>query len=140
MDVAKALRSHFDDDAMERMPEDLQSQSLHVAENEDGEVVGFIAVRVDGGKDAEITWMGVRPDRQGQGIGTALVSAAVEDLLEQGVERLMVRTLADTVDYEPYEATRAFYRSRGFKLQEVIDPYPGWAPGNPCAVYLRVLR
>lgn len=140
LDVAKALRTHFDDDAMERMPEDLRSQDLHVAENDDGVVVGFIAVRVDSGGEAEITWMGVRPDLRGQGIGTALLSATVEDLLEKGVERLTVRTLADTVDYEPYEATRAFYRSRGFQLQEVIDPYPGWAPGNPCAVYLKALR
>jgi ribosomal protein S18 acetylase RimI-like enzyme len=140
MDIAKALRSHFNDDALSRMPGDLRSQSLYVAEDDDGVVVGFLSVVKASPQVAEITWMGVRPDLHGRGIGTAMMSMAVDDLVEDGFHSLRVRTLADTVDYEPYEGTRAFYRSRGFHLEEVIDPYPGWGPGNPCAVYVKTLR
>ena len=51
----------------------------------------------------------------------------------------MVHTLADTVEYEPYEKTRAFYIAVGFMHLETIDPYPNVAPGNPIAIYIKVL-
>ncbi len=139
MEVARSLRTHFDLRALERMPDDLRSQDLYVAQGDEGEVIGFISLLMDQGGVAEIAWMGVMPELQGMGVGTSLLNTAVDHLVQAGVSTLMVRTLADTVDYEPYEGTRAFYRSRGFHLEEVIDPYPGWAPGNPCAVYLRAL-
>lgn len=53
--------------------------------------------------------------------------------------RVGVKTLAPTVDYPPYDATRAFYASQGFHLVDIIDPYPAWNPGNPCAIYLNIL-
>jgi len=51
----------------------------------------------------------------------------------------MAKTLAPDVEYAPYEATRRFYEKKGFIHLETIDPYPGWDPGNPCAIYVRVL-
>ncbi|UCC93129.1 MAG: GNAT family N-acetyltransferase [Thermoplasmata archaeon] len=138
MNIARALRTHFDDNAMVQMPKDLRSHRLYVAEDE-GDVVGFLTVKSARDGEVEISWMGVHPGHQGKGIGRALVSEAERDLVSEGVLRLAVRTLADTVEYEPYEATRAFYRAVGFVHQETIDPYPEWGPGNPCAVYIKDL-
>jgi ribosomal protein S18 acetylase RimI-like enzyme len=138
MDIAGRLRTHFDDNAMEQMPKDLRSHRLYLVE-EDGEVLGFLTIKPGQEGGAEISWMGVRPDLHRKGIGRALVDEAERRLIAGGVERLMVRTLADTVDYEPYEGTRAFYRAVGFVHHETIDPYPEWGPGNPCAVYIKDL-
>lgn len=139
MDIARDLRDFFDDGAMERMPIDLREHLLLVAEDGENEVVGFISVLLRNSDVAEISWMAVRRERWRQGIGQALLVESSRVLEERGTSLLFVKTLADTVDYEPYEGTRTFYASMGFHLLDVIDPYPGWAPGNPCAIYVKAL-
>jgi len=140
MEIARGLRTHFDDGAMGKMPGDLRQHDLYIAEDDDGQVVGFLTVLRRNTDVGDISWMGVRNDLWRRGIGTALMEKATEDLAADGASILMVHTLSDTVDYEPYEATRAFYRSAGFKHLETIDPYPGVAPGNPIAIYVKPLR
>lgn len=139
MAIARGLRTHFDDRAMERMPRDLREHRLLVAVDGEDRVVGFITLEAVDDRVMEITWMGVRPDMHRRGVGSALVDAAARELAGEGYRELEVRTLADTVEYRPYEDTRAFYRAQGFRLREVIDPYPGWSPGNPCARFVRSL-
>jgi len=140
MDIARGLRTHFDDGAMEKMPVDLKEHDLYVAEDDDGHVVGFLTILRRSPDVGDVSWMGVRNDLWRRGIGTALMAKAAEDLASDGASILMVHTLSDTVDYEPYEATRAFYNAMGFKHLETIDPYPGVAPGNPIAIYIQLLR
>ncbi len=141
MEIARGLRTHFNDIAMERMPVDLQEHDLYVAEeDEGGTVVGFLTVLRRNPDVGDVSWMGVRKDLWRRGTGSALMERAAGDLAADGATILMVHTLADTVDYEPYEATRAFYRSVGFKHLETIDPFPGMAPGNPIAIYVKLLR
>jgi GNAT superfamily N-acetyltransferase len=139
MVIARLLRTHFDANAMEQMPKDLRQHDLYVAEDDDGTVVGFLTLLRRSPDVGDISWMGVVPDEQRNGIGTALVEQAGRDLVADGGSIMMVHTLADTVEYEPYEATRAFYLSVGFKHLETIDPYPGVAPGNPIAIYVKVI-
>ena len=139
MEIARGLRTHFDDGAMEKMPIDLKDHDLFIAEDDNGEVVGFLTILRRSPDVGDVSWMGVRNDLWRCGIGTALMAKAAEDLVSDGASILMVHTLSDTVDYEPYEATRAFYRSAGFKHLETIDPFPGVAPGNPIAIYVKLL-
>jgi hypothetical protein len=47
----------------------------------------------------------------------------------EGVEYLQVKTLTDTVDYEPYARTRAFYVACGFRPLQVFSDL--WDPENP---------
>ena len=124
---------------MEQMPKDLRQHDLYVAEDDDGAVVGYLTILRRSPDVGDISWMGVIPDKQRNGIGTALVERAGRDLVADGAAIMMVHTLADTVEYEPYEATRAFYLSVGFKHLETIDPYPHVAPGNPIAIYIKVI-
>ena len=139
MGIARRLRTHFNADAMEQMPKDLRRHDLYVAEDDDGTIVGFLTLLHRSPDVGDISWMGVIPDKQRNGIGTALVEQAGRDLVADGAKIMMVHTLADTVEYEPYKATRAFYLSVGFKHLETIDPYPGVAPGNPIAIYIKVI-
>lgn len=62
--------------------------------------------------------MGVHPDHQRQGIGGLLIKAAEDYCQSIGVEELATYTLGDSVDYPPYESTRAFYKKHGFTIYQ----------------------
>jgi len=85
-------------------------------------------------------WIAVAPARRGQGLGTALLDRVLADLAAAGVSVVEAKTLDASADYPPYEATRAFWGNKGFVHIDTIDPLPGWAPGNPAAIYVAALR
>jgi len=104
------------------------------------DVVGFVLLERRYQASAEVTFAAVRPDRQGRGLGAALVEHALGELAQEGVAVVEVKTLDASAGYEPYVATRAFWEHRGFHQVDCIDPLPGWQPGNPCAIYVAALR
>jgi GNAT superfamily N-acetyltransferase len=102
---------------------------------EDDDTVGFVTFEPRLGFDWEITWIAVRSDRRGCGIGTRLVEALLESL-PRDAAALLVKTLSDR-DGDPgpeYSQTRAFYLARGFTPVEELDI---WGPSNPCQVLAR---
>jgi GNAT superfamily N-acetyltransferase len=101
------------------------------------EDAGFLALKTHTPYAAEIHVMGVVRERQGQGIGTALVHAAEERLREDGVEYLQVKTLGPSRPSAHYERTRAFYEKVGFRALEEIHGL--WSEGNPCLVMVKRL-
>jgi GNAT superfamily N-acetyltransferase len=102
-------------------------------------VVGFctfIETEAEPGS-AEITWMAVDAGRHRAGIGRVLVDELVGRLAALGVRRLRVKTLSERAGpYPPYEQTRAFYRSMGFRPVAELDP---WGPENPAVLLERPL-
>ena len=115
--VVQALPEWFDADARSRaIPVDLRFQDGFVAE-EGSQILGFITLYVAEGR-VNIGWMGVLPDRHGQGIGSGLIAAAEGYCRERGLSELGTYTLGDSVDYEPYEATRSFYFAEGFTIYQ----------------------
>jgi GNAT superfamily N-acetyltransferase len=85
---------------------------------------------------AEIYVMGVRRDRHGQGLGTALLEAAEDYLRGRDVEYLQVKTLGPSYPDEGYARTRAFYEARGFvPLEELHDLWEH----NPCLLMVKRL-
>jgi ribosomal protein S18 acetylase RimI-like enzyme len=96
---------------------------------EEGEVVGFLTLDRHDPRSAEITWMAVRADRRGRGIGRRLVERCVSDLAGDGVQLLSVLTVAESEpdwrETDNYADTRAFYRALGFvPLRELA--LDGW--------------
>jgi GNAT superfamily N-acetyltransferase len=87
---------------------------------------------------AEIYVMGVRPERQGQGAGTALLHAAEEFLRARGVEYLQVKTLGPSHPSRHYQRTRRFYESRGFRPLEELHGI--WDESNPCLIMIKHVR
>jgi GNAT superfamily N-acetyltransferase len=85
---------------------------------------------------AELYVMGVRRERHGQGLGTALVEAAEAYLRERGIEYLQVKTLGPSHPDEGYERTRRFYEVCGFVPLEEIH---GLWEQNPCLVMVKRL-
>lgn len=132
MSIARSLPEWFNDQGIEQMSHDLRIQHGAVAEA-NGRIVGFVTWCVHDGI-GEIAWIGVGPDLHRKGVGTSLLAFAEIALRDLGVVEVEVETLGDSVAYEPYERTRAFYRDSGFRDHErmVTDN-----PGMPESLTLR---
>jgi len=94
---------------------DGQASGYHVIVAEVGSsVVGYVCYGpvplTEGTWD--IYWLAVAPKRQGQGIGSALLSRA-EDSARAANGRL---ALIETSSKPEYEKTREFHRSRGYEV------------------------
>jgi amino-acid N-acetyltransferase len=95
-----------------------------VAED-DGEVVGCVAVDVFWADLAEIKSLAVRPGRQGRGVGAGLMAAAEEDARRLGVRRLFALT---------YESE--FFASQGFEeINRETLPEKVWRECIACAKF-----
>ncbi len=72
-----------------------EPEGVLVAENEDGEVLGYITTITD-----ELSGIGripnlaVAPETQGQGIGTSLINAAIDRFEDAGMDLIKIETLA----------------------------------------------
>jgi D-alanine-D-alanine ligase len=82
---------------------------------------------------ADLYWIVIHPDFQGQGAGAALLRAAEEWLAAEARARIYV----ETSTRPQYQPTRAFYLACGYRLvSELVDFY---GPGDGKATFLKVL-
>lgn len=96
----------------------------------------FIALKTHNPRAAEVYVMGVRRERHGQGLGSALLGAGEAYLRGRGVEYLQVKTLGPSYPDAGYERTRGFYEARGFvPLEELHDLWEQ----NPCLLLVKRL-
>jgi len=72
----------------------------------------------------DIYWMAVRPKRQGQGIGSALIAFA-EEQIKKAQGRLAV---IETSSRPEYEKTRRFHLSHGYEIIASLPDF--YAPGD----------
>jgi ribosomal protein S18 acetylase RimI-like enzyme len=131
--IIDGLPDFFTEDVPDKVQADLRDHGGWVVV-EEGDVVAFVIVERRGTRAAEILWAAVAADRRGAGVGTQLIDHVLEELAADGVQIVEVKTLDASADYEPYEATRAFWLARGFVQFDTIDPLPGRPPGNPAAI------
>jgi ribosomal protein S18 acetylase RimI-like enzyme len=136
--IVLGLPDFFTDDVPDKVRGDLRDHGGWVIDDA-REVVGFVVVERRGPRAAEILWAAVAADRRGAGLGTRLIDHVLEKLGADGVQIVEVKTLDASADYEPYEATRAFWLARGFVQFDMIDPLPGRRPGNPAAILAAAL-
>jgi ribosomal protein S18 acetylase RimI-like enzyme len=129
--VARSLPEWFNAPGLQQMSIDLHNQVGAVAEMQ-GDVVGFVTFLSRAGV-GEIGWIAVAPGHHRSGIGRQLLESAEDRLRRSGATELQVETLGESVDYEPYERTRAFYRAAGFRFlrSEMTDN-----PGMPESLWL----
>ena len=103
---------------------------------QDGEPVGFLALKETGPKTVEICVMGVLPESHRRGIGAALWETAKAYARTQGYLYAQVKTVAGG-HYPEYDRTNAFYRAIGFVELECFPTL--WDAWNPCQVYVQYL-
>lgn len=111
--LMKNLDDWFDENALMSIEIDLQFQRGYVALHNEN-VIGFISYFVYEAV-ANIAWIAVDTKWHNKKIGTKLISLVENDLKKLAIHDIQVYTLSDSVDYRPYEATRAFYYHYGFK-------------------------
>lgn len=81
-------------------------------------------------------FLGVLPDRQGTGVGGALVRRVEGDLRDLGETKARV-LVVETSSVDSFARTRAFYERLGFEREARIREYYG--PGNDKIVYWKSL-
>jgi GNAT superfamily N-acetyltransferase len=136
--IIRGLPDFFTPDVPDTVAADMAHHESWVVADGD-EVLGFAVVDRRSAQAVEVLWAAVRADRRGAGLGRRLVEAVLAELEAGGVRLVEVRTLDRSAGYAPYEATRGFWEARGFLQVDRVDPYPGWQPGNPCAIYVAAL-
>jgi ribosomal protein S18 acetylase RimI-like enzyme len=136
--IVDALPDFFTDDVPATVRRDWERHDGWVIV-EAGEIVGFAIVDWRSPRAAEILWIAVEPGRQAAGCGTRLLNHVLGALRERGIALVEVKTLDRSAEYEPYEATNAFYERNGFVQIDRIDEFPEWEPGNPAAIYVAAL-
>ena len=83
---------------------------------EDGEPVGYAAAIADGDSVAYLPEVAIHPDRQGEGLGSLLLDAIVEEFGDHEELRVTVRVVDDRA--------RAFYGRHGFEpVEHVADHF-----------------
>ena len=138
MMIMKTLQDYFDENGIELFGKDILEDEL-ITIKEEKQICGFITLKRKFEQTYEISWLAVEKEFQGKGIGTRLIEESIKYLKEKNVKLLMVKTLAETVDYKPYEKTRAFYEKNGFLPLDIIKDYSEWEQGNDCKIYVKVI-
>jgi GNAT superfamily N-acetyltransferase len=129
--VARSLGPWFNDGGLAEMAADFKTHRALVAVDGDGQVTGFVTWAPSPHTPepglVELTWLGVLPDRHRAGLGRRLLAALADACRAEGARAIQVSTIADSVEYEPYARTRAFYRAVGFADYRVD---PGFYEGD----------
>jgi len=81
----------------------------------------------------DLYWIGVAPERQGTGLGRAVLALSEDAIRRTGGRRLYVET-ASRPQYEP---TRHFYERCGYWQVALLEDF--YAPGDGKVIYLKVL-
>ncbi|MGH2541688.1 MAG: GNAT family N-acetyltransferase [Ardenticatenaceae bacterium] len=113
--VARGLAAWFQPLDQMALAIDLREHEGLVALSE-GELVGFVTYHLLDPQQAELSWLGVLPEVQGQGVGARLLTELEARLAARGVRHLELNTVP--ADYNPaFAATNDFYLRHGFTVQ-----------------------
>lgn len=117
-------------------PEDIEKKALihreypFFAAFEGERAIGFITLKIHNEYTADVYNLGVLEQYHRQKIGHALINICVDYCKGHGFIYLTVKTLDSSAEYEPYDKTRAFYKSEEFIPLEVFMTF--WNKENPC--------
>jgi GNAT superfamily N-acetyltransferase len=124
-----ALRALFElaEDSQEELDGYIDAGRVLVAVD-GARIVGHLQLTETGcAADAEVKNMAVAPERQGQGVGRALIEAALEQARSDGRRMLVVATAAADI------GNLRFYQRVGFRMSRVerdaFTTATGYAPG-----------
>lgn len=92
-----------------------ESHTVLVAENQNGEVIGYVAVHwlpylILAGPEGYVSELFVNESERGKGVGRNLLEAVKEQAMERGCTRLMLVNGRNRPSYE-----RGFYRKLGWE-------------------------
>ena len=133
----KGLPDHFTEEAITNVEKDIVNEII--CQYEEAKLICFIIFKIQE-MECEILWMAVDLKHHGRKFGTSILDHLEKDLVNRGVEKMVIKTLDDSANYLPYHRTTKFYRKHGFRKIRFIESIPEWGPGNPCAIYEKRLK
>lgn len=144
------MKSTYTKDILERLPDwfgnkqSLDEYVVKVADlpywaalDKEDHCIGFFSVKTHYEHTGDIFVCGVLPEYQHYGIGKALYKIVEEYFVLRGCKYVIVETLSDTVEFEPYAQTRKFYSSIGF--EPLVTLTEMWDEENPCLIMFKPL-
>ncbi len=127
LEMARSLAAWFKPLDQMALAIDLRTHQGVVALRE-AKVIGFLTYHLLDLERAELSWFGILPSIQGEGIGQQLLSILETMLAWQGVKLVEVSTVP--ADHEAaFAATNAFYKRNGFVVHQRDDDF--YAFGRP---------
>lgn len=115
--IAESLGDWFTPSGVAYIRQDQAYQKCLIAQIEGG-TVGFLSYFIYEGMGS-LGWIGVAKPYFGKAVGSALVCGFEAAMKKEKIKTVQVKTLGESVDYPPYERTRAFYYKMGFKTHRV---------------------
>lgn len=98
-------------------------------------VVGFCALKINYGINADLYVLGILRNFHGIGMGTRMVEFIQDYCRDKGIRYMTVKTLSEKHPDPNYMKTRKFYEKCGFlPLEEFPDL---WGENNPCLYMLK---
>ncbi len=97
--------------------------------------IGFFAGKIHYQKTGDIYVCAVDPGYHHKGIGKALYEHMEKYFRDNKCTYVIVKTLSDIVEYEPYKNTHRFYKSIGFS--ELVTLTEMWDEENPCLIMIK---
>jgi len=121
--ISKELREWFTPVALKNIENDFQSKN--VLKLYEGRALSAFVIFAQNAEEIEILWLAVKKDRQREGLGKKLLCELENIANKAAINRITTITLDESIAYLPYDATRKFYLSLGFKPLKVIKNYWG---------------
>lgn len=126
LDIVKGLGDFFDEDNYRELKRDVKNDIVYGAF--DGKkMLGFIIFCELNADVIELTWMAVRKESRGLGVGKKLINYGMDKIREKKKYKVCyLKTIGEGDRQRSFESTRQFYLKFGFVALESIKPYPGW--------------
>ena len=124
-------------ESLEEYVEQVREFPYWAAFDAEGKCLGFFSAKMHYGHTGDIFVCGVLPEYHHMGIGKALYHTTERFFIKEGCKYVIVETLSDKADYEPYARTRRFYESVGF--EPLITLTEMWDENNPCLIMIKPL-
>ncbi len=124
-DLVGRLDDWFEPAAWDTIKTTLAPDTTLLAVDGAQRVIGFVVVRIERDAVGRIAWAGVDASAQRRGVGRAMFDYIIGEARAAGLTELRVETMSDTVDYAPFERTRAFYQALGFTPAVELGDHAG---------------
>ena len=97
--------------------------------------IGFISIKIHYNRTGDIYVCGVDPNYHGKGAGTLLYKESENYCIKNKCKYIIVKTLSEIAQYEPYLKTKEFYKKMGFS--ELLTLTEMWDSENPCLIMIK---
>lgn len=116
---------------------DVMNLPFYCAFSQDKKVIGFICAKIHHKVTGDIFLLGIKPEYHRNGIGKQLVKKLEEYCVGIGCTSIVVKTLSEDSNYDPYKKTTEFYRSLEYKDLITFDEF--WDEQNKCLLMIKEL-